>query len=163
MIERFSRLPHLIWNEMLLKKFHNITPWRVAEPVTDPMPRSRVYCNLTKGLKNLAAVGGLILLGGCVSRQSVLHPAGEEASQIAVLFWIMAISGAFIWAAVMGTTFYAVLGKRRPKSERLAEYFIFFGGIVFPTVTLGALLIVGLSLLPGWGAGPSGSADSCDG
>ena len=118
------------------------------------MPRSKVCRDLAKGLRNLAALGGFIVLSGCVSRQSVLHPAGEESSEIASLFWIMAISGAFIWAAVMGTTFYAVLGKKRPKSERFAEHFIFFGGIIFPTLTLAALLLVGLSLLPGWGAGP---------
>jgi cytochrome c oxidase subunit 2 len=122
--------------------------------VTAPVPPSSACSNLATGLRKLAALGGITVLGGCVSRQSVLHPAGAEASEIATLFWIMAISGAFIWAAVMGAALYAVLGKRRPQSERFAQRFIFFGGIIFPTVTLAALLMIGLSLLPGWGSNP---------
>ena len=162
MIERFSRLPHLIWNEMPLKKFHNITPWRVAEPVTYPMPRSRVYCNLTNGLKNVAAVGGLIRVGwvcfaskrvascrrrGVPNRHSFLGYGNHRRLHL---------------GCGNGNSNLRGVGQRRPKSERFAQYFIFFGGIVFPTVTLGALLIVGLSLLPGWSC-PLGSADSCDG
>ena len=55
----------------------------------------------------------------------------------------MAIAGALIWLVVMGIAVYAVLGKRRPRSERFADRFIIGGGVVFPTVTLALLLVFG--------------------
>jgi cytochrome c oxidase subunit 2 len=63
----------------------------------------------------------------------------------------MTAGGFLVWLIVMGTVIYAVLGKRRPKSERFADRFIFIGGVAFPTVSLAILLIFGLSLLPNWG------------
>lgn len=89
-------------------------------------------------------------LVGCVSEQSMLHPAGEDAAAIANLFWVMAAGTVVIWLIVMGITVYAVLGKKRPKTERFADRFILIGGVAFPTVTLAALLIFGLALLPDW-------------
>ncbi|RYE59090.1 MAG: cytochrome c oxidase subunit II [Hyphomicrobiales bacterium] len=91
-----------------------------------------------------------VLLSGCVPEQSALHPAGKDAAELADLFWFMTIGGALVWAIVMGTAVYAVLGKKRPRSERFADRFVFFGGVVFPTVGLGALLVFGLALLPNW-------------
>lgn len=96
------------------------------------------------------ALAGLWSLSGCVERQSTLHPAGREAAEVAELFWIMTAGGAVIWTVVMGITLYAVLGRRRPATERFADRFILAGGVVFPTVVLAALLTVGLTLLPGW-------------
>jgi cytochrome c oxidase subunit 2 len=96
------------------------------------------------------AIGGL-MLAGCSSTQSALHPAGEEASAVANLFWWMAGGTVVVWAVVMGAAVYAVLGRNRPKSERFADRFILLGGVIFPTVTLAALLVFGLSLLPAWG------------
>src|SRR5690606_32789750 len=46
-------------------------------------------------------------------------------------------------------TIYAVLGRRRPPSERFADRFILFCGLIFPTSVLAALLVFGLRLLPG--------------
>lgn len=82
--------------------------------------------------------------------QSVLHTAGRDADAIAQLFWIMTAAGALIWAVVISITIYAVLARRKPTSERFADRFILFGGVLFPTVVLAALLIVGLRLLPDW-------------
>ena len=90
------------------------------------------------------------ILAGCVSEQSMLHPAGEDAAAIANLFWVMAAGTVVIWLIVMGITVYAVLGKKRPRTERFADRFILVGGVAFPTVTLAALLIFGLALLPDW-------------
>ncbi|MDB5473414.1 MAG: coxB [Devosia sp.] len=69
---------------------------------------------------------------------------------MADLFWFMTISGALVWCIVMGTAIYAVLGKKRPRSERFADRFVLIGGVVFPTVGLAALLVYGLSMLPSW-------------
>ena len=94
-----------------------------------------------------------VLLAACNGEQSMLHPAGEQAEGLATLFWVMAAAGVVIWCVVMGAAIYAVLGKKRPRSERFADRFIFFGGVAFPTVTLAALLVFGLALLPNWAGG----------
>lgn len=96
------------------------------------------------------AAAPLLLLWGCAPEQSALHPAGTDAADLAGLFWFMTIGGALVWAVVMGAAIYAVVGKRRPRSEKFADRFIFFGGVAFPTIGLAALLVVGLALLPDW-------------
>jgi cytochrome c oxidase subunit 2 len=101
----------------------------------------------------LAAVLGV---AGCVTGQSAIHPAGTEAAEVARLFWIMTAAGAAIWVIVMGITLYAVVGTRRPRTDRFADRFILAGGVVFPTVTLAALLGYGLTLLPAWTEEPAG-------
>jgi cytochrome c oxidase subunit 2 len=92
----------------------------------------------------------MLALGACSPHQSVLHPAGEEANGVASLFWYMAGAGALIWLLVMGAAIYAVVGRKRPQSERFADRFIIAGGVAFPTFALAALLIFGLSRLPAW-------------
>ncbi len=89
-------------------------------------------------------------LAACNPEQSALHPAGEDAAELANLFWFMTISGAVVWCIIMGAAVYAVLGKKRPRSERFADRFVFFGGVAFPTIGLAALLVFGLALLPDW-------------
>ena len=89
-------------------------------------------------------------LAACNSEQSALHPAGTDAAELANLFWFMTSFGALVWCIIMGAAIYAVLGRRRPRSERFADRFVLIGGVAFPTVGLAALLIVGLALLPNW-------------
>lgn len=102
-------------------------------------------------IKRLALVGPAALsLAACNPEQSALHPAGEDAAELANLFWFMTISGAVVWCIIMGAAVYAVLGKKRPRSERFADRFVFFGGVAFPTIGLAALLVFGLALLPDW-------------
>lgn len=91
-----------------------------------------------------------ISLAACNPEQSALHPAGEDAADLATLFWFMTIGGALLWAIVMGAAIYAVVGRKRPRSERFADRFIFAGGVAFPTIALAALLVFGLALLPDW-------------
>jgi cytochrome c oxidase subunit 2 len=95
-------------------------------------------------------LAALLVLTGCVTDQSALHPAGTDAAEVARLFWIMTAAGAAIWVIVMGITLYAVVGRRQPRSDRFADRFILAGGVIFPTVTLAALLGYGLTLLPAW-------------
>ncbi|PWK55817.1 cytochrome c oxidase subunit II [Silicimonas algicola] len=95
----------------------------------------------------------LALLAGCNPAQSVLHPAGEDAAEIARLFWVMAVGAVVIWAVVFGAAVFAIVSRRKPTTERGADLVVLFGGVVFPTVTLGALLAYGLTLLPDWGPG----------
>ncbi len=95
-------------------------------------------------------LAGLVAVTACVPDQSALHPAGQDAAGVARLFWIMAGAGAAIWLIVLGFALYADIGRNRPTNERFADRFIFIGGVAFPTITLAALLIVGLTLLPKW-------------
>lgn len=99
-----------------------------------------------------ASTGVLLSVTACSPVQSALHPAGADAAELANLFWVMTGAGALIWLVVMGVAVYAVVGRRKPKSEKFADRFILIGGVAFPTVVLALLLVFGLSLLPSWGA-----------
>lgn len=101
-------------------------------------------------VRAVAAAGCALPLAACNGEQSMLHPAGEDAAAISNLFWVMAIGAAIVWLIVMGITVFAVLSSKRPRTERFADRFILVGGVAFPTVTLAALLIYGLALLPDW-------------
>lgn len=102
------------------------------------------------GGRALALAAFVVCLGGCSPTQSALHPAGRDAEGLANLFWFMAAGAVVVWCIIMGAAVYAVLGKKRPRSERFADRFVLIGGVAFPTVGLAALLIFGLSLLPDW-------------
>jgi cytochrome c oxidase subunit 2 len=88
------------------------------------------------------------LLASCSGIQSALDPAGEEAAQVATLFWVMTIGGLFIWAGMVVLTLYASRWKRRTISEAAASRLIFWGGAVFPVTVLTALLAYALWLMP---------------
>ena len=99
----------------------------------------------------LIAVAGIsLLVAGCSFEQSVLHPAGRDAEALTALTWFMFAAAVVVWAIVMGAAIYAVVGRKRPRSEKFADRFILAGGVLFPTVGLAILLVFGLSLLPDW-------------
>lgn len=87
----------------------------------------------------LAVLGAL--LAGCSGVQSTLDPRGPVAESIATLWWVLLLGAAVIYAVTMGLLFYAVF--RRPERRvRLPEgWLIVGGGLVFPTLTLVALLV----------------------
>lgn len=91
----------------------------------------------------------LLLTAACSGPQSALDPAGEEASQIAVLFWVMLCGGVLIWLFVAAALAYALWPNRKIHSERAAGRFVFWAGAVFPAVTLLFLLAYALWLMPG--------------
>ena len=88
-------------------------------------------------------------MAGCSSPPSVLDPAGEEAFQIAALFWVMLSGAVFIWVFVAAALVYALRPNRQVHDERTAGRLIFWGGAVFPSVTLFLLLGYALWLMPG--------------
>jgi cytochrome c oxidase subunit 2 len=73
--------------------------------------------------------------------QSVLNPQGPDAAIIAEISWVLFGGGAVIFTAVMALAAYALLGRIRGVPEKLL---IVGGGIVFPLVTLSALLVYSL-------------------
>jgi cytochrome c oxidase subunit II len=93
--------------------------------------------------KILAAV---LLLPACDGRQSVLDPRSPQAESIEILAWILFAGGAAIFLGVMALTAYAVLAPpdrpRRIKGHQL----VLWGGLVFPTVTLTALVTYSVSV-----------------
>ena len=52
-------------------------------------------------------------LCSCNGVQSALGPAGDEARQVATLFWTMTIGGLVIWAFVVLLSLYASRWKRQ--------------------------------------------------
>jgi cytochrome c oxidase subunit 2 len=95
----------------------------------------------------------VLALGGCARASTALHqstldPAGTDAAQIADLFWIMAIGAAVVWVVVIGIALYASVLRPHPHSRRAARWLVIGGGVIVPTVTLAALLLYGLVLMP---------------
>lgn len=62
------------------------------------------------------------------------------------LFWVLLIGAAVIWCIVIGAAIYAQKASV-PDREQQARHFIVWGGAVFPTVVVGALLVWGLVIL----------------
>ncbi len=87
------------------------------------------------------------MLAGCSGVQSALDPAGAEAAALLDLFWLLLIGAVIIWIALNGTFFLVTRVRRGPMSRRLAEALIIGGGVVFPAVGLGALLVHALPYL----------------
>jgi cytochrome c oxidase subunit 2 len=74
--------------------------------------------------------------------QSVLGAYGPDAAIIAEISWVLFIGGAIIFAAVMAIAGYALFGSKREVFA--SKTLIVGGGIVFPVVTLSALLVYSL-------------------
>jgi len=89
----------------------------------------------------------LLALGGCSAHQSAFASAGSEAATVATLFWIMVSGATAIWLFVVGLGLYAA-GPRPRITDRTGIRLIIWGGGLFPTVVLAALLGYGLSLMP---------------
>jgi cytochrome c oxidase subunit 2 len=77
--------------------------------------------------------------------QSAVHPRGAGAGDIAFLWWILLGGAIAIFCAVLALVLYALL-SRRPRTARDPRLFIVGGGLVFPAVVLGALLVYTVSV-----------------
>jgi cytochrome c oxidase subunit 2 len=91
---------------------------------------------------------GALMLAGCSGPQSALDPAGDGADRLALLFWVMLAGSAVLWVGTLALAFFAASTKRGRFDERAGSALILWGGAVFPTVVLTALLTYGLSLTP---------------
>jgi cytochrome c oxidase subunit 2 len=88
------------------------------------------------------------LLSACDEPQSSLAPAGRDARVIAQLFWWMAGGSALVWLLVMVLWAYAARRAPDGREQRWARWWVIGGGAIVPTLSLTALLIHGLRLLP---------------
>lgn len=96
----------------------------------------------------MCALGVLLLAGGCSGPQSALQPGGRGAERIADLFWYLSIGAVLIWGVSVTLWVRAVYFARQPIGVRTRRLIIIGGGVVFPTLTLAAVLSYSLAMLP---------------
>ncbi|MBX9753076.1 MAG: c-type cytochrome [Roseococcus sp.] len=87
-----------------------------------------------------------VLLAGCSGVQTPLDPWGAQAALIAGLSHVLFLGGAAILALTMGFLALAVLARGRLRAVIGSRRFVIGGGIVFPVVTLTALLVYSLGI-----------------
>jgi cytochrome c oxidase subunit 2 len=80
--------------------------------------------------------------------QSALHPAGEDAGQIAEISWVMFIGAGAIFLLVLGILMLAMYGPTRWRDRIAGRWLIISAGIAFPVVVLSALLVYSLAITP---------------
>ncbi len=88
-----------------------------------------------------------LLLAGCEGRQSVLAPAGQDAADVLNLFWVMLVGAVILWGLVALLFVYVTRINPGAMRRRTAEMLIVGGGILFPVVLLGGLLMYSLPLM----------------
>jgi len=76
--------------------------------------------------------------------QSALHAQGVHAADVLELTWVLFAGAAIVFVLVIALVLLAAFGSRSRLQALNSSAFIVGGGIVFPTVTLGALLVYGL-------------------
>jgi cytochrome c oxidase subunit II len=91
-----------------------------------------------------AAVTGL--LAGCSGPQSALDPAGPTSEALAQAWWIMFWGATAIFVLTIGLALYAALRNPERRIRISPLKFVIGLGLVFPTVTLVALLVYGVRL-----------------
>ncbi|MDB5590128.1 cytochrome c oxidase subunit II [Enterovirga sp.] len=111
-----------------------------------PAPRAAGRTSLFRALPR-AALALAPALGGCMGPQSALNPAADDAAKLLLLTEIMTVGGALIFTAVMIFVGLAVWAPPRWRGWLARRETVVAGGIVFPVLTLTALLIYGLWLM----------------
>lgn len=89
----------------------------------------------------------LLTLAGCAGEQSAFAGLGPVSSRITLLTWIMFIAAALITVFICLLLFVAIAGPADWRRQLTRVKTVVLGGIVFPVVTLSALLIYGFSIL----------------
>ena len=92
-------------------------------------------------------LGAALALAGCSGQQSVLAPGSGEAARLAHLSWLLFAGGAFILALMVVAIGLAMLGPQRARTILARPSMIVGGGLIFPMVTLAALLGYGFVLM----------------
>ena len=126
-----------------------VDPDPAKEPFGDralePAPRRRRAQRtgetpLACRLRRSAGAGAALLLSGCEGIQSALHPHGPEAERLATISWVLSGGATAIFLAVMALAAFALI--RPPRRDFLSSSrLIVAGGLIFPGVTLTALLV----------------------
>lgn len=77
--------------------------------------------------------------------QSALNPQGPDAALTAEISWALFAGAAVIFVGVMALAAFAVFARRENASRLSPRLLVVGGGIVFPAVTLFALLVYSLA------------------
>jgi cytochrome c oxidase subunit II len=85
-------------------------------------------------------------LAGCSGVQTPLDPWGAQAGHIAELTHVLFAGGTAIFLLTMGLLVAALLAPGRLRRAMGSRRFVIGGGIVFPVVTLAALLVYSLGI-----------------
>lgn len=101
--------------------------------------------NLNAGFEGQFTPG--LLADAWHGEHSALQPAGNAATEIAALFWAMAVGAAVIWLLMVALGAYAFRTHQGLHPPRL-PWFIIGGGMAVPSVVLAVLLGFGLSAMP---------------
>ncbi len=102
-------------------------------------------------IKKMFCFVALLVLSGCDSQQSAFSRLGPVSSRITLLIWIMFIGAALITVFICALMAVSIAGPAGWRQKLTAEKSIVWGGIVFPAVTLTALLIYGFLILKAGG------------
>lgn len=118
--------------------------WHRRSPAENSRPPTRAGL-----LRAAVALGGcaVLVLAGCHAdhAQSMLHPAGPEASEIARIWWFLLAVCGTTFVVVLTLTGLAVFGRRERRTESpLGNRFIVFSGVVVTGAVLLAILLVSL-------------------
>lgn len=85
-----------------------------------------------------------VLLSGCSDVQSALAPMGPDAARIFILAGILFAGAAAVMAIALAAIWIALRGSPDARRCLASDRAVIVGGIVFPTVTLVALLAYGV-------------------
>jgi cytochrome c oxidase subunit 2 len=88
-----------------------------------------------------------VLLCGCEGIQSTLAPRGPNALVIANISWVMFWGAAAILLLVMALALYAVYRAPDKRPAWPGNRIVLAGGVIFPVVTLTALLVYGVTAM----------------
>src|SRR5688500_4191811 len=95
----------------------------------------------------LGVLGAVTMVSACAGPQSAFVTAGVDAEDIARLFNVMAAGALVVWVAVVTIAIYAIQVDES-HSHLTANLLIIGGGVVAPTIVLGALIVYGMPLVP---------------
>jgi cytochrome c oxidase subunit 2 len=95
----------------------------------------------------LTALAASLLLCGCQTEQSAMHPQGPRAEEIAQLAWMLFGLAAIVLAIVLVALLLALQGPPGIRARIGGQGIVIAGGIVFPAVTLTVLLVYGVWLM----------------
>lgn len=113
-------------------------------------------CRWAFGHRALFILPMLFLVSACEGRQSVLDPSGADARKLYDVALVMFVGAAVLWLLVGGLFVYVTRVNPRAMSRRAAEALIIGGGVIFPVVLLGGLLIYSLPLMSAQRSAPDG-------
>ncbi len=101
--------------------------------------------------QKMFGVMAFLVMAGCDGQQSAFTGLGPVSSRITLLIWIMFIGAALITLLICALMLISIAGPAGWRHKLTSEKGIVWGGIVFPVVTLTALLIYGFLILKAGG------------